>query len=91
MENQPKHKCFNCGNFNPFYTRKDTCFKREKTGYCWKHSQIKDHNEICDNWRSKPACRYSIKWNTTRVLRELLFQLSALRQILEEEKDAESK
>lgn len=91
MEKQPIHRCYNCGNYKHFYTRKDTCFKREKVGYCWKQAQIKDHNETCEIWRSNPAWRYSIKWNTTRVLRELLFQLSALRQILQEESDTNGK
>lgn len=88
-EKERKHRCSCCWRYKAFYIKQDTCFKRLTIGNCNDCGQIKDHNETCESWRSKPKYRYGVRRNTVRTIREVLFQLSALRQILQEEKDAE--
>ena len=84
---QKIHECYNCGELNKFYTKEFTCFKSAKCGFCYKHQTIKTDHETCDKWRSGYGGYYSIKIPTKRVLRELLSQLSVIRQILQEEQE----
>lgn len=81
-----KHECYNCGNLTRYYTKEYTCFKRADCGYCYERGEIKNNHDTCEKWRNGYG-GFSIKIPTQRVLRELLLQLSAIRQILQEEQE----
>ena len=86
-EHQPKHECGICRHYDPFYTREYTQYKKLKKGYCRKNKQPTDCHGSCEFWQSYCHWQYKIKLSATRTLRDLLLQLSALRQILQEEQN----
>lgn len=87
MEKEIKHRCSVCSFYESFYFKKDTRFDKAKDGYCGMCKQIKDRNETCDSWVYKSRRLFGRKWTTERVLKEIMFHLIAISQILQEDKD----
>ncbi len=89
MGNEKKHYCFNCRKYDAFYTKEETRYKITTDGYCSEEGKIKDHKCYCELWCSKPRNRIGLRGSVPRVLRELLYDISALKQILEEQSNAQ--
>ncbi|MDE7440005.1 MAG: hypothetical protein K2N23_05825 [Clostridia bacterium] len=90
-ENQNKHRCNICKFYDPFYIKKETCFEKLKDGYCNMCKQLKNHKETCEQWINKSYWLLSRKKTTERVLKDILFHLMAVAQILREEEYEKNK
>ncbi|MDE6558214.1 MAG: hypothetical protein K2K39_03800 [Clostridia bacterium] len=79
------HKCYNCGNFTPYYKKGDTKFSKVDVGGCRKDRTVVEKSGTCKSWMSK-RYRYKnfCKVKTEKALRTILSQLSEIRQIIEE-------
>ncbi len=85
-ENKSK-KCLYCGNYEGYYTKKLCRFESIKKGHCEMQDKIVGSNFGCENW--KRSCRgfHYRKRVTSRALYEILMDLSAIRQILQESRE----
>lgn len=88
-EEQRSKKCFQCNNFDAYYTKESRDFRRAKHGFCIKRRCVVQNSETCERWNTK--VRYSYAERTVqRALNEILAQISAIRQIFEEEREEEN-
>ena len=83
--------CFRCANFTRYYTKGTYRYNISKKGYCKKFKSLVSAMNSCDDWRSNHCKNYkrlsSRKQWCVKVLYELLLNISAIRQILQEEED----
>ena len=92
-EEKTNKKCFRCGNFRCYYTKGLYRFSKTSQGYCLEKKEIVDKHGTCSNWNSNYKKFYSSKKQAVKVLRELLLEIAAIRQVLqsEEEQDEDYK
>lgn len=88
---QPEHKCNVCRFYDPFYIKKDTCFEKLKDGYCRNCKEIKNRFDGCEEWEIKPYWYFRRKLTTERVLKDILFHLMAIREIIRKEENEKNK
>ncbi|MCH5164670.1 MAG: hypothetical protein J1F36_06615 [Clostridiales bacterium] len=87
-QEQKTGKCFHCGGFKRFYTKESTYFDPCKIGYCLKQDKLVNAQDSCVKWHK--ICKKSRqKQIATRILKELLLKISAIKQILEEAQNEE--
>ncbi len=87
-ENEGKSKkCLHCGNYEGYYTKGLCRFESIKKGRCQMLDKIVDYNFSCENWKSSYRRFYFRKKVATRALYEILMDISAIRQILQESED----
>lgn len=80
---QMNDKCFNCGNFEAYYSKAYCRFVPTEWGYCTKHKDHKHKFCFCENWKLR---RYP-KFNSHLFLIELesaLMQINGIKLILDE-------
>ena len=92
-EEKINKKCFRCGNFRWYYTKGQYRLSKTQKGYCLEKEEIVDKHGTCSNWNSNYKKFYSSKKQAVKVLRELLLEIAAIRQVLqsEEEQDEDYK
>ena len=86
-ENKGKcHKCYNCGNYTPYYVKGSVRFERTDKGHCRAHRRQVNKRETCERWASS-SFRYTsiIKEETKKELHRIISSLSQIRQIMEEQ------
>lgn len=89
-ENEVKSKkCLYCGNYEGYYTKELCHFESIKKGRCQIRDQIVNNNFGCENWRSRFRRVNFRKRVATRALYEILMDISAIRQILQESQNEE--
>lgn len=79
--------CLRCGNFEKYYTKGLYRFESTKHGICRHYNVIVSSNNTCDFWKNN---RYRIclrKRAISRALYEILTNISAIRQIIQENQD----
>lgn len=86
----PEHICRNCNFYKAFYIKKDTCFEKLKDGYCKVCDKIKDGCGTCERWKAQRN-RESSKWMCRKVFSEVVFHLTAIKQLVREYKDERDK
>lgn len=86
MEETNKSKCFRCRYFTAYYTKGNMRFNRTKNGGCTLHDKTVGNMETCVRFKDGSSW-YSRKSSCKRVLYDLLFQISQIRQILQEEEN----
>ncbi len=87
MGEEVKHNhCYNCARLKRYYIKGYKKFDPTECGWCGAKRQIVDVNEYCDKFthRSYPRKPYS---SVKLTLNDLLTQISALREMLEEPND----
>lgn len=88
MEEKQKCKeCWNCGNYAAYYTKGFCYFDKTKQGFCSKHNEIKGKHDNCVFWRQNMHLNGMRKAVSKRALNDILINLSAIRQILQEEQE----
>jgi len=80
-------ECFNCGNYQAYYTKGYCKFDREDQGNCVKHNKIVGKHEGCEQWRSNAIRRKVRKSVCLKNLDIALSDLSEMKQILSENSD----
>ena len=88
MEKEVKSKkCLYCGSFEGYYTKSLRRFERTTQGICRRKDETVNKEDSCDFW--KAGCRrlYIRKRAVSRALYEILTELSAIRQIIQESQD----
>ena len=81
---QKSKKCLYCGNYTGYYTKGEQRFNSLKKGYCFEHQKIVACGDSCEYWRTSYRRNRIRKYATLKTLYDLLTNLSAVRQILQE-------
>lgn len=90
MEEENRYKsCAYCGNFQRYYTKGVRRFAKTDHGYCKLSKQIVCCKESCGCWKSAAKHKVVLKRAASRALYEMFIDISAIRQIFEE--DAEER
>ncbi len=84
---EKRKECWNCGNYNAYYTKGFCCFDKTKQGYCSKRLEIKEKHDRCEFWRQNTHLNGMRKAMAKKALTDILINLSAIRQILQEEQE----
>ncbi len=83
------NKCVYCGYYAGYYTKGPSRFERTKQGYCSLHYDVVDNGYCCEQWKSNRR-RFSFRKKVAaRALHEILMNISAIRQILQEDREEE--
>jgi len=86
MERKNK-ACWNCGNYQAYYTKGFCNFDKLDCGYCKAKKENVKKTEQCEKWKTNYRYRGMRKTVAMRALDEVLTQITELRQILFEEKE----
>lgn len=81
-----KKKCYLCQKLSRFYARGDKQYNKTDFGWCREKMSIVNVKDGCDEFVFRPN-RRPLKIRTERFLNDILFQLTAIRCIIEEETD----
>ncbi|HIY78575.1 MAG TPA: hypothetical protein H9728_05980 [Candidatus Borkfalkia excrementavium] len=90
MENEKAKKstkCVYCGHYEGYYTKGLHCFERTKQGFCEQHNKVVNNGDTCDCWETNRHRFYFRKRVISRALYEMLMDISAIRQIIQEEQE----
>ena len=79
--------CWNCANYGAYYKRGFNQFNKTRVGTCSVKKEIVQCDGICDCWRNTFSLRSIRKERTLKALDEILGDISAIKQILEEENE----
>lgn len=82
-------KCTYCGNYDRYYVKGLHHFESIRKGYCNKHCKIVANGDSCEYWKTASHKHYLRKRVASRALYEILMDISAIRQILQESQDEE--
>ncbi len=83
MNNSGNH-CYRCRKFNVFYTKGDKRYNKSKVGWCCEKRGIVTLHENCESYKAKPL-RKHIRMSVQYCLNDLLNQISAIREVIEED------
>lgn len=83
MENQEK-PCYNCQYLDRFYTKEVKRFQKTNFGFCTRSRTIVESHGTCEKYCRRPGYRYC-NLTVKRTLEVLLTEISAIRQVIEEE------
>lgn len=79
-----QRKCWNCCYFSRYYTKETTRFMQTELGHCCRRGEMTASNGGCEKFvRRKPRKRSETMLRV--CLGDILLQLRAIRQIMEEE------
>ncbi|MDE6613642.1 MAG: hypothetical protein K2K28_03720 [Clostridia bacterium] len=82
MENKNK-RCYRCKHFQRYYTKGTKKFDQTKYGRCCEKSDTVSSCDTCDKWKGKSSYKY-IKWAAQKALNDILIDIKAIRQVIEE-------
>ena len=80
-------KCVYCGYYEGYYTKGLHCFERAKQGFCKQHEKLVNNGDTCECWETSRRRFYFRKRVISRCLNEILMDISAIRQIIQEEQE----
>ncbi len=83
MENSGKH-CYRCAHFTAYYVKGDKRFNRIKLGRCCAKREIVGLHDACEEYKPKKP-RRKIPFSTHAYLDHLLCEITALREVIEEQ------
>ena len=84
---QKSKKCCYCGNFEGYYTKGLRRYEKSKQGFCSEHRKIVENQDCCECWK-KNSKRHSARNRVaSRALYEILMDISAIRQIIQENQE----
>ena len=84
--NNKIRKCFKCKNYCAYYFRKDIKFIKTRFGFCEKKECVVNNTDGCEEYAFKSK-RKSTLTAPCYYLEYLLGEISALRQIVEENRN----
>lgn len=84
MENKCK-ECYKCRNFNRYYVKRNKEFHKVRFGWCCKKKETQSIHETCENFSYHPTQKRRSYEYLLFDLSNLLDELSAIRNIIEEE------
>ncbi|MDE6398748.1 MAG: hypothetical protein K2L51_05450 [Clostridiales bacterium] len=88
MENSGKH-CYRCKYFDRYYTKEVVNFRQTKYGWCnYKHSEVQS-KESCEQFANRVYARKS-NLLLKCTLNSLLTEITAVRNVLEADRDERS-
>lgn len=79
--------CKNCGNFRPYYEKTKKSFIQTNKGRCSVLKEIINEQGFYEEWRNTFTFLSDRKEQVFCALEQVLVDLSAIRQILEEENE----
>lgn len=88
-EERENKKCLYCGNFEGYYIKGVHCFERAKQGLCRQQNKIVNNIDCCELWKTGRRRLYFRKKAVSRALYEILTDISAIRQIMQESLEEE--
>ncbi len=80
-------KCVYCEHYEGYYTKGLHCFERTKQGFCKQHNKVVNNGDTCECWETNRHRFYFRKRVISRALYEMLMDISAIRQIIQEEQE----
>ena len=87
-ENKPKSKkCQYCGNYEGYYVKGSRQFESLKKGRCCVQDKIVENCDGCEHWRTRGQRSFYRSRDVSKTLYEIVMDLSAIRQILQENQD----
>ncbi len=89
MEEKKNKKCLYCGNFETYYTKGMRRFERTRYGICMQHNKIVFNDGYCDLWKTSHRRLCFRKRAASRALYEILMDILAIRQIMQENQEEE--
>ena len=87
MERKNK-ACWNCKYFGALYKKGPIHFSKTKIGTCTIKKDIVDKSGLCERWGNTFALRSDRRKITLRALNDIITEIAAIRQILEEDEEA---
>lgn len=78
-------QCKYCSHCAGFYLKMPTRFVRAPQSWCYRRRQCVNNGDGCELWERRSHGYSGTRLATQRALRDILQDLHALRQILEEE------
>lgn len=86
-KNEKCKKCRYCRNYTAYYTKGVRRFDSTRQGFCSLHDRLVNGGDGCEFWNNAYH-RFCIRKKATlKTLYDLLTNISAIRQILEECRD----
>ncbi|MBQ8229772.1 MAG: hypothetical protein IJZ32_03655 [Clostridia bacterium] len=82
-----KKACWNCGNYCAYYERNFYRFNKTNAGRCSVKKEVVKNTYVCERWRNTFRILSRRKEFTLNVLNDILTDIAAIRQILEEENE----
>lgn len=82
-------KCLHCGQYDGYYIKGAGNFKSLKMGHCRLRDKLVKCGDGCKHWSTNYHRYQYRKRVATRALYDILMNLSAVRQILQESRDEE--
>ena len=80
-----KGRCYNCREFQRYYVKGTKRFNKIKLGRCCKKDETVRACDTCDKWKMKSVG--DVTWVAKHTLNNILLDISAIRQIIEERKE----
>lgn len=80
-------KCVLCRYFYRYYTKGVHRFERTNLGKCRRCQNIVNNTDSCESWEFNGRRQYLSKRAAKNMLYEILVELSAVRQIMQEFQD----
>ncbi|MBD5132583.1 MAG: hypothetical protein HDT28_08380 [Clostridiales bacterium] len=84
MENE-HNPCYRCKNLERFYTRGVKQFNKTKVGWCCKKVAVVNIHDSCEKYEPRKPCK-RISRAIKFCLNDLLTDISAIREIIEDER-----
>lgn len=86
-EEQKCKQCLYCDNYDGYYVKGLRRFESIQKGYCAHLEKIVDNRYGCEHWKSRRRRFLHRKKVASRALYKILMDISAIRQILQENQD----
>lgn len=91
MEENKIKECYSCRNFKRYYVKGLSRFNKTNLGYCGIRQEIIEKHNICDKYQYSNHAMFSRKKTSLRILADLLTDITAIKQILQEEEEEKNK
>ena len=82
-------KCWNCGNFDRYYSQGYAGYFKTDKGSCCKQRCTVDRNGTCDLWHKKTYKKYIHRKRISKILNEMLGTLQLIGNFILEQEDVE--
>ncbi|PWM71739.1 MAG: hypothetical protein DBX59_08345 [Bacillota bacterium] len=93
MQEEKKNikKCVYCEYYEGYYTKGLYRFDRVKQGKCSRLDKIVNNKDVCECWRKRSRIFYLRRRSASRALYEIMMDISAIRQIFQEDQEERDK
>ncbi|MBQ7373506.1 MAG: hypothetical protein IJW64_02975 [Clostridia bacterium] len=85
MEKKKIQKCWNCGSYRAYYTRRICSYDKTGVGFCNKKDEIVKNCDCCKEWSKNYKMKGIRNGLRKKVLERISEDISMIKQILTEE------